>query len=247
MNMKNIKLTIQYDGTNYSGWQTQDNAIGIQQVLTEALERVTGEPVNLIGSGRTDKGVHAYGQVANFRTNTRIRPDKLHYWLKPELPDDIQVIESQEVHWDFHARFDAKSKIYLYRIRNTERMHPIDRNYFELVDYPLDIDRMRRASEFLLGEHDFRGFCGILEEGTNPIRDLDRCGIHVRGESIDIEFEAMSFLRNQVRIMVGTLVEVGRGRLEPLDIQRIFQERDRSLAGPTLSGRGLYLMDVRYE
>ena len=244
--MKNIKITIQYDGSNYSGWQRQDNAISIQEKIEMALKEVTGEDIGIIGSGRTDKGVHAYGQVANFKTNTHIRPDKIHHWLKMHLPDDIKVIDSQEVPLDFHARFDAKSKTYIYRIYNGEDLHPIYRNYYEEISYDLDIEKMRDASELLIGEHNFSGFAGVLEENTNPIRTIDYLEIIDNEPYIDIEIRAMSFLRNQVRIIAGTLVEVGRGNKTSIDIMRALEFGDRTSAGPTLGGRGLYLMEVIY-
>lgn len=244
--MKNIKITIQYDGSNYSGWQRQDNAVSIQEKIEMALKEVTGEDIGIIGSGRTDKGVHAYGQVANFKTNTHIRPDKIHHWLKMHLPDDIKVIDSQEVPPDFHARFDAKSKTYIYRIYNGEDLHPIYRNYYEEISYDLDIEKMRDAAELFIGEHNFSGFAGALEEKTNPIRTIDYLEIIDNEPYIDIEIRAMSFLRNQVRIIAGTLVEVGRGNKTSLDIMRALEFGERTSAGPTLGGRGLYLMEVIY-
>ncbi|MDO5718181.1 MAG: tRNA pseudouridine(38-40) synthase TruA [Tissierellia bacterium] len=244
--MKNIKIIIQYDGSAYSGWQIQDNAVTIQQKIVEAIKAVTGEDVNLIGSGRTDKGVHAYGQVANFRTSTNIRPDKIHYWLKMHLPNDIKIVDSREVEYDFHARFDAKSKRYIYKIYNGEDLHPIYRNIYEEINYSIDIDKMISAAPLLIGEHDFSGFSAVLEENTNPIRTVDEISINKRGKLIEIEIEAMSFLRNQVRIIAGTLVEIGRGKMPAENIIEIFNTGDRNLAGPTLGGRGLYLMEVRY-
>lgn len=244
--MKNIKLIIQYDGSFYSGWQRQDNAVSIQEKLEMAIKEITGEDINLIGSGRTDKGVHAYAQVANFRSQTNIRPDKFYHWMKMHLPDDIKVISSEEVPYEFHSRFDAKSKTYIYKIYNDEDLHPIYRNYYEEITYKLDVEKMKTASKLLIGEHDFSGFAGILEEKTNPIRTLDSIEISRNGKYIDIELKAMSFLRNQVRIIAGTLVEVGRGRKSESDLKKILETGDRTLAGPTLGGRGLYLMKVEY-
>lgn len=244
--MKNIKLTIQYDGSAYSGWQRQDNAVSIQEKLEMAIKEITGEEVNLIGSGRTDKGVHAYAQVANFRTSTNIRPDKFYHWMKMHLPDDIKVIASEEVPYEFHSRFDAKSKTYIYKIYNGEDLHPIYRNYYEEITYELDVERMRDASKLLIGEHDFSGFAGILEEKTNPVRTIDSLEIRENGKYIEIEIKAMSFLRNQVRIIAGTLVEAGRGNKSNEDIELALSTGDRTKAGPTLGGRGLYLMEVLY-
>lgn len=211
-----------------------------------AIKEITSEEVNLIGSGRTDKGVHAYAQVANFRTSTNIRPDKFYHWMKMHLPDDIKVIASEEVPYEFHSRFDAKSKTYIYKIYNGEDLHPIYRNYYEEITYELDVERMRDASKLLIGEHDFSGFAGILEEKTNPVRTIDSLEIRENGKYIEIEIKAMSFLRNQVRIIAGTLVEAGRGNKSNEDIELALSTGDRTKAGPTLGGRGLYLMEVLY-
>lgn len=244
--MANIKLTIQYDGTFYSGWQKQENAIGIENILEDALEKIVGKRTKLVGAGRTDKGVHAYGQVANFKTDAKIRPDKYPYWFKVYLPDDIKVIKSEEVPDDFHARFSAKSKTYLYKIYNSDDMHPIFRNFYEEITYDLDLERMKDAAKILIGKHDFSAFSGILEEKTNPVRTIEDIDLRKSDFGFEIEIKGESFLRNQVRIIAGSLVEVGRGKMSKKDLEKALLTLNRKDAGPTLSGKGLYLMGVYY-
>lgn len=243
--LKNIKLTIQYDGSGYSGWQYQDNALSIQEVLEKAIEEITGQRVNLHSSGRTDAGVHALGQVANFKVETDIRPDKFyHYFLKP-LPEDIKVVGSEEVPLDFHSRFDAVSKTYLYRIYNGDDLYPMYRNTITQVEHPLDINLMREGASRLLGEKDFSPFAGLLPERVNPIRTLDSIKIRQEGKQIELEYKGQSFLRYQIRIMTGTLVQIGRGIYPPDEIDRIFSGQ-RTSPGPSMAGRGLYLIKVDY-
>lgn len=244
--MANIKLTIQYDGTFYSGWQKQENAIGIENILEDALEKIVGKRTKLVGAGRTDKGVHAYGQVANFKTDAKIRPDKYPYWFKVYLPDDIKVIKSEEVPDDFHARFSAKSKTYLYKIYNSDDMHPIFRNFYEEITYDLDLERMKDAAKIFIGKHDFSAFSGILEEKTNPVRTIEDIDLRKSDFGLEIEIKGESFLRNQVRIIAGSLVEVGRGKMSKKDLEKALLSKKREDAGPTLSGKGLYLMGVYY-
>ncbi len=244
---QNIKLTIQYDGTVYAGWQIQENATTVQQVLEEAIRRVVGEEVRLIASGRTDAGVHAYGQVANFRTSSEIPGDKFHYHLKGLLPPDIDVICSEAVPWEFHSRYDALRKTYRYLVYNGESLHPTLRHLAAHVSYPLDVDKMQEAACRFLGEHDFRSFMASNSGEEQTIRSIDELEVCRRGNEIGFRIVGRSFLRNMIRILVGTLVEAGRGRIQPEDVTKILAAGNREAAGPTMPACGLYLMSVEYE
>jgi tRNA pseudouridine38-40 synthase len=193
--MKNIKLIIEYDGTNYSGWQTQKNAISVQGKLEDAIKTITGENIQLVGSGRTDGGVHALGQVANFHTNSTIPNDKFSCILNNALPDDIKIIHSEEVGLDFHSRFDAISKRYRYIIYNGKMPSPIYRNLSYHFKYDLDIDKMIRASKYLVGTHNFACFKGRKSVVKSTIRTIYYVDIRRKGDFIEFVFEGNSFLR----------------------------------------------------
>lgn len=242
----NIRLDIQYDGTNYKGWQKQPQAPSIQEEIEKTIYKVFHQEVNLVAAGRTDAGVHAYKQVANFTIDTGVPADKISYWLNASLANDIRISRSQKVEDRFHARFDAKKKLYTYRIYNSRPSHPIYRNNYHFVYNKLDIGAMVKASSFFTGVHDFTSFSALLDPGTSTIRSIDRIEIKDKYPIIDLEFEAESFLRNQIRIIAGTLMQVGRGKVGVDQINSIFEARDRTKAGPTLRGAGLYLMDVKY-
>lgn len=242
----NIRLDIQYDGTNYKGWQKQPQAPSIQEEIEKTIYKVFHQKVNLVAAGRTDAGVHAYKQVANFSIETGVPADKIYYWLNSNLARDIRITRSLEVEDSFHARFDAKKKNYTYRIYNSKPSHPIYRNNFHFVYNKLDIGAMVEASSFFLGTHDFKSFSALLDPDTSTTRTIERLDIKNNYPFIDLEFEAESFLRNQIRIIAGTLVQVGRGKIGLDQIIPIFEAKDRTKAGPTLSGAGLYLMDVKY-
>ncbi|NLN15366.1 MAG: tRNA pseudouridine(38-40) synthase TruA [Tissierellia bacterium] len=245
--MRNIKLTIEYEGINYSGWQAQDNALGIQEVVEKAIANLTGERVNLIASGRTDAKVHAKGQVANFLTNSSIPAERFKYALNTKLPEDIKVLESQEVDLDFHARFDAIKKRYRYVIYNGEMPRPLYRNFSYHVDQPLDISKMEEAAKHLIGRKDFRSFMGPRTDVFTTIREIYSVDISKKDDLIEITIEGNSFLRNMVRIIVGTLVYVGLGKIKSQDIPKIIDGRDRTLAGPTAPPQGLFLEKVYYD
>jgi tRNA pseudouridine38-40 synthase len=244
--MKNIKLTIEYDGTNYSGWQNQDNAVTVQEKLEEAIKELTKEEVKLIGSGRTDSGVHARGQVANFFTNSTIPGEKFKYALNNILPGDIAIIESEEVDVNFHSRFDAVKKRYRYRIYNGEMPRPLYRNYSYHYKYNLDLDKMREAAKYLIGTHDFVSFMGSGSVVKTTIRTIYKIDIQKLNEFIDITLEGDSFLRYMVRIIVGTLLKVGNNQISADEIPRIIEAKDRHCAGPTVPPQGLYLEEVYY-
>lgn len=241
-------LTVAYDGTNYCGWQVQPNGIAVQQVLNAALSEITGEQIHTIGASRTDAGVHARGNVAVFDTAARMPGNKYSYALNTRLPDDIKIQGSREVSPEFHPRFTSTVKTYEYKILNRRFPDPTRRNDTCFLYVPLDAERMDRAARYLIGEHDFRSFQASGE--TNPDRSTVRTiySARVIREEDLIRFQICGngFLYNMVRILAGTLVEIGRGRTEPEELKGILESRDRSAAGPTAPARGLTLMEIKY-
>ena len=244
--MKNVKLTIEYDGTNYCGWQKQNNEKTIQEEIEKAIYEAVGEVVEVIGSSRTDAGVHARGMVANFKTNATIPFDKFKYAINDKLPDDISIIESEEVKDEFHARYDSKGKTYCYSIINRQQKIAIGRNYAYHFKWSLDVEKMQEAAEYLLGNHDFTSFRAAACQAKSPIRTLDKLDVIRSGEEIDFIVEARSFLHHQDRNMVGTLKMVGCGQLEPRDMLKILEAKDRRCSGPNAPACGLYLNKVVY-
>lgn len=244
--MKRIKLTIAYDGTNYCGWQIQPNGITVEEVVNKALKKLTGEEIHVIGASRTDSGVHALGNVAVFDTETTIPPERISYALNQRLPDDIVVVKSEEVEADFHPRYCDCSKTYEYHILNTRIPIPTKRltNYF--VSYELDIEKMRQAAAYLVGEHDFVSFCNIRTDVEDTVRTITELEILQEGEEITIRISGNGFLYNMVRIIVGTLVRVGRGFYEPEKVKEILEAKDRKAAGVTAPPQGLVLVEIRY-
>lgn len=245
--MKNVRLLIQYEGSNYSGWQSQKNALGIQEVIERAITKITGEKVLLIGSGRTDGKVHALGQVANFFTNSKIPAERFKYALNINLPDDIKIIQSSEVSDDFHSRFDAIKKRYKYILYNNPMANPIYRNFSYHIDRELNIEEMGKALDHFIGTYDFKGFMGPRTKVTNTIRTIYKIRLERVNDLIYITIEGNSFLRHMIRIIVGTLVYVGLGKIQKEDLPMIINSRDRTLAGPTAPGQGLFLEKVYYE
>lgn len=245
--MRNIKLTIEYEGTAYSGWQSQNDVVGIQEVIETAIKKITGEKVKLVGSGRTDAGVHAMGQVANFYTKSSIPANKIKIPLNINLPDDIKIIESVEVDSDFHSRFSATKKRYRYIIYNGKMPRPLYRSYSYHVSRNLNIDEMRKASKYFIGEKDFKSLMGRGAVVHTTVKKLYSIEISQNGEFIEIVVEGKSFLKNMVRIIVGTLIFVGIGRIKSKDVEKIIEGRKRSLAGPTAPAHGLFLEKVYYD
>ena len=245
--MKRIKLTIAYDGTNYCGWQIQPNGITIEEILNKALSKMTGEEILVIGASRTDSGVHAMGNVAVFDTDTTIPAEKIAVALNQRLPDDIVITKSEEVPLDFHPRYCNCSKTYEYHIINTRIPIPTKRltNYF--VSYVLDIDKMRQAASYLVGEHDFVSFCNVRTDVENTVRTITALDILTNGNEITIRITGNGFLYNMVRIIVGTLVRVGRGFYEPEKVKEILEAKDRKAAGVTAPAHGLMLVEIKYE
>ena len=245
--MKRIKLTIAYDGTNYCGWQIQPNGITIEEILNKALSKMTGEEILVIGASRTDSGVHAMGNVAVFDTDTTIPVEKIAVALNQRLPEDIVITKSEEVPLDFHPRYCNCSKTYEYHIINTRIPIPTKRltNYF--VSYVLDIDKMRQAASYLVGEHDFVSFCNVRTDVENTVRTITALDILTNGNEITIRITGNGFLYNMVRIIVGTLVRVGRGFYEPEKVKEILEAKDRKAAGVTAPAHGLMLVEIKYE
>lgn len=244
--MKRIKLTIAYDGTNYCGWQVQPNGITIEEVLNKAIQKLTGEEIQVIGASRTDSGVHALGNVAVFDTETTIPPEKLAVALNQRLPDDIVIVKSEEVPADFHPRYCDCSKTYEYHIINTRIPDPTRRltNYF--VSYVLDVEKMRKAAAYLIGEHDFVSFCNVRTDVESTVRTITGLEILTNGDEITVRITGNGFLYNMVRIIVGTLIRVGRGFYEPEKVKEILEAKDRKAAGVTAPAHGLVLVKIDY-
>lgn len=246
MHKRNILLTIEYDGTNYSGWQTQKNARSIQSVLEAAIKRITGKKSDIISCGRTDSGVHALGHIANFKTASDIPLYKLQCGLNSVLPKDIIIKETEEVPLEFHSRFDARSKVYTYTILNRTAPAAILRGQVHHVPYKLNAGMMRREAKRLVGRHDFKSFQAADVEWRNSVRTIKRLDIKKTGDIIKITIAADGFLYNMVRNIVGTLLEIGRGKFKPGSMVKILRDKDRKFAGPTAPAKGLCLMEVKY-
>jgi tRNA pseudouridine38-40 synthase len=247
MSLRNVRLLLEYDGTGYHGWQRQKGDLSIQQVIEEALERLTGEKVRLIGSGRTDAGVHALGQVANFRTSSSIPLKAFHEGLNSMLPYDIAVLEAREVPPEFHARKSALSKTYEYRLLNRPSRSPLYHHYGWWVSHKLDLAAMTAAALALPGEHDFSAFRASGSGNLNPVREIFRAHWQTHtGGWLRFTITGNGFLRGMVRSLVGSMVEIGKGKAEPSLLVELLQSGERRLAGPTAPPQGLYLVEVVY-
>jgi tRNA pseudouridine38-40 synthase len=244
--MRRIKLIIEYDGTNYHGSQIQANGHTVQAELQQCIERLTGEKASLLFAGRTDAGVHALGQVAAFNTTATIPADRWQYALNSVLPDDIKIVKSEVAEPSFHPRFDAVSKLYRYQIYRAQAGATFYRHHAYCYSDPLNLDQMQEAARGLEGRHDFRSFCASGSSVKSFERTVLSCRLKEEDRFLSLEISADGFLYNMVRIIMGTLLEVGRGALLPQDIERILAARDRSLAGPTAPAQGLYLVEVKY-
>ncbi len=245
--MTRFKLTLEYDGTPFVGWQRQDNGLGVQQALEEAIQRLTGETVIAQGAGRTDAGVHARGQVVHLDIAKELSPERLMAALNFHLrPAPIAVLQAETVSEDFHARFSATSRFYLYRIVNRHAPLGLERDRAWLVNTPLDAGAMHQAAQVLAGRHDFSTFRASLCQAQSPVKTLNRLDVERSGEEILIRVEARSFLHHQVRNMVGSLRLVGEGKWSAADLAQALAARDRARGGPTAPACGLYLMAVGY-
>jgi len=244
--MRNFRMLIEYDGTNYHGWQTQLREVTIQRAIEQTIERIVQERVNLTGSGRTDAKVHALGQVANFQSGTRLEPHVLKRAINSLLPKDILIRRMEEVPLDFDSCLDALSKTYRYSILNRPERCAIGRHYSLHLASPLNLENMEEAAAHLVGEHDFSSFRSSSCSPQNPIRRVKRAKFQREGEFIHFFIESTGFLHHMVRCIVGTLIEVGRGGLAASDFGGILEARDRRLAGKTADPQGLCLMEVKY-
>lgn len=245
--MRNIKLTIEYDGKDFNGWQKQPNKLNIQGEIERAIYNITKEEVDLIGSGRTDAGVHAFGQIANFKTNSNISIEKMAIAINSQLKNSIVVKKAEEVDERFHSRYNAKRKTYRYVINNTEYGSAIYRNLEYHFPIKLNVEKMQEAAKFFEGEHDFKAFKSSGTSGKNSVRTIYKAEVRTDGERILIELTGNGFLYNMVRIISGTLLDVGLGKIEPSEIEDIINSKDRTRAGKTLPAHGLYLVKVNYE
>lgn len=245
--MRNIKLTLQYDGTGYSGWQVQKNSRSIQEVIEKRLAVILGEKVKVTGSGRTDSGVHARGQIANFKTRLKIPLKNIQMALNSALPKDIVVSHIDEAPLNFDSQRSAKAKTYRYTVVNGDFCDPFIRRYAARYFYSLDIPLMRSASRYLLGRHDFRAFKtndGMGEKNT--VRTVKEIRIKKDGNIVYFDVKADGFLYNMVRNIAGTLIEIGRGKMKDDFIKAILKKKDRKLCGPTAPAKGLCLLNVEY-
>lgn len=245
--MKRVKLVVAYDGTNYHGWQVQDNGITIEEVLNRTISELVQEDIKVIGASRTDAGVHACGNVAVFDTESRIPGDKFSFALNQRLPEDIRIQESCEVDADFHPRYADTVKTYEYNILNRRFELPTKRLYAAFCYYPMDIERMNQAAAYLVGEHDFKSFCSAGAQVQTTARTIYAVNVTKEDDMVHIRITGNGFLYNMVRIIAGTLMQVGTGLMEPEQVKEILEARDRSKAGPTAVAKGLTLVEIQYE
>ena len=249
--MRRIKLTVAYDGTNYCGWQVQPNGITIEEMLNRAISKLTKESIAVIGASRTDSGVHARGNVAVFDTESSIPGDRFSYALNQRLPEDIVVVKSEEVPLDWHPRYCDCTKNYEYRILNTKTPDPLRRMNYTFVSFDLDVDKMREAAAYLVGEHDFASFCCVRTNAGTTVRTIYKLDIEERpeadGRELIIRVSGNGFLYNMVRIIAGTLIRVGRGFYTSEQVKDILDAKDRQAAGLTAPPQGLVLAGIDYE
>ncbi len=245
--MQNLRMTIQYDGTKYDGWQRQGNTKNtIQEKIETVISRITGEEIELNGSGRTDAGVHALGQVANFKTDSEYDEEYMLKEINRYLPKDIRLLDLKKEDIRFHSRLNAKRKTYIYRIDNTDFGSVFDRRYAMRFNERLDVKAMKEAAAFYVGEHDFKSFCTKKSMKKSTVRRIYSVDITKNNGIIEIIYCGNGFLYNMVRIIAGTLIDVGRGRINPWDIADIIEARDRGRAGFTAEPEGLFLKSVEY-
>ncbi len=245
--MKRVKLTVAYDGTNYCGWQIQPNGNTIEAELNHHLSELLSEPIQVIGASRTDAGVHAKGNVAVFDTSARMPAEKISYAMNTRLPADIRIQKSEEVAPDFHPRFCKTRKTYEYHICNRKFPDPCRRLYSLFYYRDLDVERMQQAADYLVGTHDFTSFCTVRTEVKDRVRTIYELSVTRREDMITVRITGNGFLYNMVRIIVGTLLRVGSGQMEPEEIPEILEARDRGRAAETARPEGLFLVSIDYE
>lgn len=244
--MMRVKLVVAYDGTNYCGWQMQDNGITIEEVLNRELSALLKEDIKVIGASRTDSGVHALGNVAVFDTKTRIPAEKISFALNQRLPEDIRIQESCQVADGFHPRFCDTIKTYEYSIWNSRFPNPMVRLYSKFVYYNIDVEKMQRAADYLVGEHDFKSFCSTRTQVENTVRTVTEISFRKEGNMIIMKICGTGFLYNMVRIIMGTLLKCGMGMYEPEHVKEILEACDRAKAGPKAEACGLKLVGIEY-
>ena len=244
--MRNIALHLMYNGTAYHGWQVQKTEITVAETLEKALATICGHPVKVTGCGRTDAGVHAIGQVANFHIEDEYDKEQVFLWLNSHLPKDIAITEIEQVPERFHSRFSAVKKTYVYRIHTGIASNVFERKYVYDYGPQLDVERMRKAAKLLEGEHDFKSFCGNKRMKKSTVRTIYSIDIEELSDEIRISYTGNGFLMNMVRILTGTLIEVGDGRRTPESMTEIIEKKDREQAGYTAPPQGLVLKKVYY-
>ncbi len=243
---RRVLLTVSYDGTKYAGWQRQLNALAVQQVIEEALQSLTGESMRVTGASRTDAGVHALGQRAHFDTSSTIPPDKFPFALNTRLPEDIRITSGYEAPPDFHARFDAIGKTYHYRVHNAPHASALWRDFCAHVPQKLDLDAMRESLLSLVGTHDFAAFEAAGGTAKTTVRTIESAELAQQGEMLTLTVKGNAFLYNMVRIIAGTMLDIGMGRLGKDAFKRALETRDRLSLGITAPAKGLELHEVRY-
>ncbi len=244
--MRNIRLTIEYDGKDFDGWQKQPKKLNIQGEIERAIEELTGQKVELIASGRTDAGVHALGQVANFKTSSDFPVEKFPIAINSKLKKSIRIKNAEEVDEKFHSRYNCKEKTYRYIINNSKQGTAIYRSLEYFMPVKLNVEEMKRAIKYFEGEHDFKAFKASGTSSKTSVRKIYKARIEEKNERIIIELTGNGFLYNMVRIISGTLVDVGLGKIKPEKIEDIINSGDRKRAGKTLPAHALYLVEVKY-
>lgn len=244
--MKRVMLVVAYDGTNYCGWQIQANGITVQEELNRCLLKLLKEPIQTVGASRTDAGVHALGNVAVFDTTARMPAEKISYALNTYLPEDIRIQYSAEVAADFHPRYCESEKTYEYRILNRRFPLPTQRLYTYFYHYNLDVEKMREGASFLVGRHDFASFCGANAQVKSTVREVTGIDIEKKDDVITIQVRGRGFLYNMVRIIAGTLIEIGNEQYPPEKMGEILRACDRQQAGPTAPACGLTLKEIKF-
>lgn len=245
--MKRVRMIISYDGTAYCGWQIQNNGITVEEIINRELTNLLGEEIAVIGASRTDSGVHALGNVAVFDTETKIPPEKISFALNQRLPEDIRIQKSEEVNANFHPRYCDSIKTYEYRILNRKFPDPLNRLYTHFVYMPLDVNKMKAAAAYLVGEHDFASFCSAKSQVKTTVRTVYTLEVSKTDDIIKIRISGNGFLYNMVRIIVGTLLKVGLGVYPPEHVETILEAKDRYQAGPKAPARGLTLIGISYQ
>lgn len=245
--MRNIKITIAYDGSRYNGWQKQENTENtIQGKLEQLLSRMTGESIEIHGSGRTDAGVHSLGQVFHFHTESTMTTEDINEYMNEYLPMDIAVLDVKNAAERFHSRLNVKRKTYCYRIWNSPLANVFERKYSYHIKETLDVEKMKEASAFLIGTHDFKSFCANKRMKKSTVRMIESITFEKEGDMLSIRYRGNGFLYNMVRILTGTLIEVGQGLRQPEDVKDILESKNRENAGFTAPAHGLFMEGVEY-